>query len=53
MPNTVYVDFHEINKLQTDIMEFVGWWVHQKKTPIPYKENVFCSIERNIKPNSL
>ena len=35
---TYYEDFVEINPLQTDIMKFIGIWVHEKKTPVPRKE---------------
>ena len=35
MPRTAYVNLSEIAELETKIMLFVGWWVHEKKTPIP------------------
>ena len=38
MPNIVYVTVNEINKLQTDIMHFIDWWVRDQKTPVPQKE---------------
>lgn len=38
MLRTVYTSFSEINALQTEIMKFVGYWVHEKKTPTPRKE---------------
>ena len=37
---TIYVSLSEINELQTSIMKFVQYWVHEKNTPIPYKEIV-------------
>lgn len=49
MSHTVYVDFHEINKLQTDIMIFVSWWVHKKKTPIPYREIIVDMTSKGVK----
>ena len=38
MPKVVYTNLSDLNKLQTDIMIFVDLWVHEKKTPVPYKE---------------
>lgn len=38
MGKTVYTSFSEINELQTNIMRFIDWWVHEKKTPVPRNE---------------
>lgn len=34
---TVYLNFGEVNELQTNIMKFVDVWAHENKTPIPLK----------------
>ncbi len=31
----LYINLSDVNELQTRIMEFIGIWVHEKKTPIP------------------
>jgi hypothetical protein len=31
---TKYIDFYEVNELQTKIMEFIDKWTHTEKTPI-------------------
>jgi hypothetical protein len=50
MPDkTVYVDFGEVNHLQQDIMQFVEWWVHEKKTPIPLKEIIAAMRLNGVK----
>ncbi len=46
---TVYRDFFEINKLQTDVMVFIQEWVHCQKTPVPQKEIVDRMKESGIK----
>lgn len=38
MTKTVYINFSELNELQTKIMRFVEWWVHEKNTPVPRSE---------------
>lgn len=38
MMRTVYKEFTDVNKLQTDIMLFVDQWVRIEKTPVPQKE---------------
>lgn len=48
MMSTYYANFSEINKLQTDIMKFVGIWVREKKTPVPRKE-----IIKNLQENGV
>lgn len=30
-----YISIDGVNPLQTSIMQFVDFWVHEKKTPIP------------------
>ena len=46
---TVYVSFTDVNQLQQDIMQFIEWWVHNEKTPIPLKEIIKKMKEKNIK----
>ena len=38
MPRTAYVDISELTELETSVMVFVIWWVHEKKTPVPQKK---------------
>lgn len=40
MGKTLYLNFEEVNDLQTRIMVFVSWWVKTEKTPIPQKKIV-------------
>ena len=49
MPNTQYSDLCDINKLQRNIMIFIGEWVHVKKTPIPRKEIISRMVKDGIK----
>lgn len=49
MIQTVYKDFCEINKLQTDIMVFIQKWARAKKTPIPQKKIIDYMEENGIK----
>ena len=49
MSHTVYVTVNEINKLQTDIMHFIDWWVREQKTPVPQKEIVAKMLRVGIK----
>lgn len=44
MPRTEYYDLKEINKLQSEIMEFIQGWVHTEKTPVPLK-NIISNME--------
>jgi hypothetical protein len=46
MTRTQYAIFNEINDLQTEIMVFVEYWVHEKKTPIPRQEIVAKMVEK-------
>lgn len=46
---TVYTSFSELNTLQTNIMKFVGWWAHEKKTPIPLKEIIANMTKEGVK----
>lgn len=45
MTQTVYKDFSEVNKLQTDIMVFIDNWVREKKTPVPQKEIIISLVK--------
>lgn len=38
MPRTKYINYSDITELQTDVMKFVDFWVHTKKTPVPRAE---------------
>jgi len=49
MVQTVYVDFVDVNALQQDIMCFIEWWVHEKKTPIPLKAIIKKMKENKVK----
>lgn len=44
-----WVDLYGINELQTEIMEFVDWWVRAKKTPIPQKEIIDKMHKQGVK----
>jgi hypothetical protein len=46
---TVYTNISGLNELQTKIMVYVDWWVHQKKTPIPLKEIIINMTKQGIK----
>ena len=35
---TKYINLKDINELQENIVKFIDWWVHEKKTIIPRKE---------------
>lgn len=49
MPDTIYVSLLELNVLQTDIMKFISWWVHEKKVPVPLKEIIASMTSKGIK----
>ena len=49
MTNTVYKDFSEVNKLQTDIMVFIDTWVKTQKTPVPQKKIIAEMKNQGIK----
>ena len=34
----IYINLSELTEPQIKVMEFVDWWVHEKKTTIPFKE---------------
>ena len=46
--STVYVSVVEINKLQTDIMKYVDYWIHTQKGPIPQKEIIIKMKEAGV-----
>jgi predicted GNAT superfamily acetyltransferase len=46
---SIYVNFSEIDDLQTQIMIFVDWWVHEEKTPIPLKKIIENMTSKGIK----
>lgn len=48
MSKTVYISFSDVNELQTNIMKFVGVWVHQKKTPVPRSEIIKAMQKNNV-----
>jgi len=35
---TKYTNLKDINNLQEEVINFIKWWVHEEKTPIPRKE---------------
>lgn len=49
MMRTVYKNFTEVNKLQTDIMLFIDRWVHIEKTPVPQKKIILAMKQVGIK----
>ncbi len=46
-----YINFSEIDELQTSIMKYVDLWVHTEKTPVPLTEVIknmeFQGISKN------
>lgn len=44
--STTYVNFSEINQLQTKIMQFIDRWAHENRTPVPLKE-IICEMIEN------
>jgi len=46
---TVYVNLSDINKLQTDIMDYIDWWVRSEKSPVPQKKIVEKMTTNGIK----
>jgi hypothetical protein len=50
---TIYADYNELNKTDTEIMNFIINWVKIKKKPVPRKE-VFASLEaKGLKPATI
>jgi len=47
--STVYTGLSELDKLQTKIMRYVDWWVHEKKTKIPRKAIIDNMTKQGIK----
>lgn len=45
---TNYSSIDGINNNQREIMLFVDFWVHEKKTPIPQKEIVIFMKAKNV-----
>lgn len=43
------MDYIDVNRLQQDIMCFIEWWVHEKKTPIPLKAIIKKMKDKGIK----
>lgn len=48
MPKTTYDSLSEISNSQMSVMEFVQWWVHEKKTPIPLKEIIISMKDKGM-----
>ena len=46
--STAYTNLDEISESQKSVMEFVQWWVHTKKTPIPLKEIIVSMKEKGM-----
>ena len=40
MTKTVYTSVGLVSEEQLKILKFINLWVHEKKTPVPYKEIV-------------
>jgi len=49
MIKTVYKDFIQLNRLQTDIMIFIDYWVKEQKTPVPQKEIIINMKNNGVK----
>ena len=45
---TNYTSVEEINRNQKEIMLFIDFWVHEKKTPVPQKEVIICMKAKNV-----
>lgn len=43
----------ELNDLDKIVMQFIEWWVHDQKTPIPQREILSQLAEREISPRSV
>ena len=35
---TIYKSLSDLTDPQISVMNFIEWWVHNRKTPTPYKE---------------
>ncbi len=44
----IYINFSEIDELQTKIMKYVDFWVHTNKTTVPLR-----SIIKNMEENGI
>jgi hypothetical protein len=49
MPRALFVNIKDVNKLQYEIMVFVGDWARREKTPVPRKEIISAMEERGTK----
>lgn len=47
------VSLKDINILQQKIMEFVDYWVHEEKTPVPRDEIISEMAKMKEKPNTV
>ncbi len=43
----------ELNDLDKIVMQFIEYWVHEQKTPIPQREILSQLAEREISPRSV
>ena len=43
----------ELNDLDKIVMQFIDYWVHEEKTPIPKREILAQLAEREISPRSV
>ena len=48
MAGTVYVNLTELTDLQTNIMKFVDWWVHEEKTPVPQRNIIKKMLSEGV-----
>lgn len=49
MTKAIYISIDDVNELQTNIMLYVDWWVHIKKTPIPQREIIIEMKNKGVK----
>ena len=52
MPKTIYISLSELTEHQIEIMNFVEWWVHNKKKPTPLKEIFIKMAKKGLDKNS-
>ena len=53
MNKSIYTDLNELTESQTKIMNFIQWWVHEKKTPTPLTKIVKQMTKDGIKSDTI
>jgi len=53
MPVTKVGRISELNDLDKIVMQYIDWWVHEKKTTIPQRQLLSDLAEREISPRSV